>query len=103
MIPAQAALLQALVRGDGYGLELIERVKERTGGKVALHQGSVYPALRKLEREGLVESYEGESVADRMGRPRIYYRLTAEGVRAAAEQRETFLGFFGWDPALGST
>ena len=45
-ITAKAALLQALIEGEGYGLELIERVRTRTHGRVKLHQGSIYPALR---------------------------------------------------------
>ncbi len=35
---ARAALLQALISGDGYGLELIERVREKSKGAVVLHQ-----------------------------------------------------------------
>ena len=47
-VSTKAALLQALIRGEGYGLDLIDRVKERTKGKVKIHQGNVYPALRDL-------------------------------------------------------
>jgi PadR family transcriptional regulator, regulatory protein PadR len=93
-VTAKAALLQALVRGPGYGLDLIERVRAQTGGKLVLGQGSVYPALRDLEREGLLESYEGEPVPERGGRPRRYYRLNAAGAKAAMEQRDTVLGLF---------
>jgi PadR family transcriptional regulator PadR len=86
-VTAKAALLQALVRGPGYGLDLIERVKKQTNGKLVLGQGSVYPALRELERERLLETYEGEPLPERGGRPRRYYRLNALGVKAAMEQR----------------
>ncbi len=99
---AQSALLQALVSGDGYGLELIERVRDRTDGRISLHQGSVYPALRSLERDGLVESYEKEAIPERGGRPRRYYRITAEGLRAAEEDRLAVMGLVGqgeWVPA----
>lgn len=92
MIDPRTALLQSLTFGDGYGLELIKRLKERTAGKVVLGQGSTYPALRSLEREGLAESYEGEPLAERGGRPRVYYRLTEKGRRAAAECRKAILG-----------
>jgi PadR family transcriptional regulator, regulatory protein PadR len=93
-ITAKAALLQALIKGEGYGLDLIERVKDRTKGKIVLGQGSVYPALRELEREGLVESYEGEPLPERGGRPRRYYKLTAEGKKAAMEQSQIVFGLF---------
>jgi PadR family transcriptional regulator, regulatory protein PadR len=99
-VTARAALLQALVRGPGYGLDLIERVKKQTGGKLSLGQGSVYPTLRDLEREGLLESYEGEPVPERGGRPRRYYRLNAAGAKAAMEQREAVIGLFGPAPEV---
>jgi PadR family transcriptional regulator PadR len=97
-VSARAALLQALCSGAGYGLELIDRVKERTGGLVKLHQGSIYPALRAMEREGLLESFErSEADEARGGRPRRYYRLTAEGRLAANDDRKVFSGFLaGW-------
>jgi PadR family transcriptional regulator PadR len=94
-ISAKAALLQALIRGEGYGLDLIERVKERTHGKVALGQGSAYPALRELEREGLVKSWEADPTPERGGRPRVYYKLTAAGQRAAMNHQEVVAGLFG--------
>lgn len=96
------ALLQVLLSGPGFGLELIKRVEQITDGKMVLHQGNAYPALRKLERDGLVESYKGETVQDRAGRPRIYYRLTGLGRRVALEAREAGQLLFGSAlPALG--
>lgn len=95
-VTVQAALLQALIRGESYGLELIERVEKQSSGRVRLHQGSVYPALRTLEEEGLVQSYDGESNTERGGRPRRYYRLTAEGANAALVHREIAEELFGF-------
>lgn len=92
-ISAKAALLQALVSGSGFGLDLIDRVKDRTKGALVLHQGSIYPALRALEREGLLRSWDGESTPDRGGRPRRYYELTAEGRRAAFRDQQVFAAF----------
>lgn len=94
-ISTQSALLQALVEGKSYGLELIERVKTRTNGAVSLHQGSVYPALRELESEGLVKSFEADPTPERGGRPRRYYELTAEGLRTAKEDRKAVTALFG--------
>ena len=48
-IDTKVALLQALIQGESYGLEIIERVKSQTNGQVVLLQGRVYPALRQLE------------------------------------------------------
>lgn len=97
-VNAKAALLQALISGPGYGLELIERVAQKTEGKIALHEGSVYPALRTLEREGLVRSYSSDPSPERSGRPRRYYELTAEGGRLATQQQTTALQLFGLHP-----
>ena len=97
-VSAKAALLQALIRGEGYGLDLIKRVEDRTKGKVKLHQGNVYPALRDLEADGLVKSYESEPLPERGGRPRRYYKLTAAGQRAALQQSEAVAGLFGLLP-----
>jgi PadR family transcriptional regulator PadR len=90
---AKAALLAELIHGDGYGLELVTRIKERSKGQVVLNPGNTYPALRQLEAEGLVKSWEEDTSPDRGGRPRVYYRLTAEGRRAATTQREGLLAF----------
>jgi len=93
-ISAKAALLQVLVSAGGYGLDLIDRVKTRTEGQVALGQGSVYPALRTLEREGLVRSYEGVQMPERGGRRRRYYKLTAAGRRVAIDHSQILATFF---------
>ncbi len=92
---ARLALLQVLVAGRGYGLELVERAYARTKGQVQLRNGSVYPTLRDMERDGLVRSYEAdEGLAERGGRPRRYYELTALGAQRALEQR-AIVGLFG--------
>jgi PadR family transcriptional regulator, regulatory protein PadR len=85
-VSARTAILLALTGGQGFGLELIERVTEQTKGAVNLGQGSVYPLLRDLEDEGLLRSWEGKPMTERGGRPRRYYALTKAGVRAAREQ-----------------
>ena len=101
-ITAKAALLQALASGPGYGLDLIERVEKRTRGALILGQGSVYPALRDLEREGLLDSYEGPPTPERGGRPRRYYKLSAFGERVAAEQTIVVSQIFGLLPEVAS-
>jgi len=71
-----AILLRALRLGYRFGFEIMEA----TG----LPSGTVYPALRRLERDGLVSSdWEAEGIAQQEQRPaRRYYRLTAEGVES---------------------
>jgi DNA-binding PadR family transcriptional regulator len=68
-----AIVLQAIHAGDGYGFS----VMEMTG----LPSGTVYPAMRRMERDGLIRSqWERQSIADEEQRPpRKYYRLTRSG------------------------
>jgi PadR family transcriptional regulator, regulatory protein PadR len=73
------SVLQAIANGFEYGFDIIDH----TG----LPSGTVYPALSRLERDGLVRSsWEDERTAHREGRPaRRYYRITAPGARALDE------------------
>jgi PadR family transcriptional regulator, regulatory protein PadR len=68
-----AMILQAIHTGQVYGFS----VMEMTG----LPSGTVYPAMRRLERDGLIASkWEQQSIADAEQRPpRKYYRLTRQG------------------------
>ena len=90
-VSARTAILMSLMGGRGFGLEIIERVRERTNGRICLNEGSVYPALKALEREGLLRGLDGEPVPERGGRPRRYYELTGEGRKVAKEQRTALL------------
>ena len=98
VLAAKTALLQALT-APGYGLQLIERVRRRSDGRVRLNLGSVYPALRSLQRQGLVTVSRQDTPAGG-GRPRRYYELTLEGVRVTMAQREALQGFLGHPPPL---
>ena len=100
LIDTRFALLQALIGGESYGLELIERVRTNTYGEVRLLQGRVYPMLRQLEAQGLIESFEGTPLPIRNGRPRRYYRITAAGTRMAKRQAVALEGLL--RPTLGA-
>ena len=99
----QQALLQALQRGDSYGVDLVDCVKQMTEGKVTLKSGSVYPALRELERAGLVRLRPNPEPDPLPGRPRRYYALTAKGVCAVFDDRVVALGVFGLAWPAGTT
>jgi len=92
VLTVRAVLLQAL-RTPGYGVELIDRVRRATGGSVRAGMGSIYPALRRLEKERLVRS---SVVRPRRGagRPRVYYELTLQGVAAHEAQRRVAAALF---------
>ena len=58
-----------------YGYEISQKVKEITGGELKITEGALYPALHKLEAEGLLD-VEVEKVDNRL---RKYYKLTEKG------------------------
>ena len=75
-------LLAVLDEAPRHGYAVIERLRERSGGGFDLPEGTVYPALHRLERAGLLSATW--STAD--GRRRKTYALTRKG-RAALEHR----------------
>jgi DNA-binding PadR family transcriptional regulator len=87
ILSAEAALIDALYQGPGYGLELIARVKGRSRGRVRLGPGNAYPALRRLTKRALVRAWEVRRGA---GRPRRYFELTPRGIDSAVAQRRLF-------------
>jgi len=68
-------ILEALQQAPSHGYRIAQRIKERSQGVLDFKEGTLYPALHKLENEGLVESFEGVE----KGRPRRYYRITKAG------------------------
>ena len=75
--------------GPAHGYAVIEEIKRRSGGAFDLPEGTIYPALHRLERSGLLAS--GWSSAS--GRRRRVYRLTRRG-RARLESRRREWGAF---------
>jgi PadR family transcriptional regulator PadR len=72
-------LLAVMEEGPAYGYEMTKRLRAR--GLSIVGEGSIYPLLGRLEREGLVETYRAASDG---GPPRKYYRPSREGHRALA-------------------
>lgn len=64
-------------QGRMYGYEISQKVKEITQGELKITEGALYPALHKLEAEGLLE-VEIEKVDNRL---RKYYKLTEKGTK----------------------
>jgi PadR family transcriptional regulator, regulatory protein PadR len=69
-------ILGILKDGENYGYQIIQRVKELSGGNIEWADGMLYPVLHRLEKEGLVSTKWKISDENRM---RKYYRLTAAG------------------------
>jgi len=77
-------LLGVLAAEPGHGYSIISALKARTDGVLDLPEGSVYPALHRLEDRGLIAS-EWRPVG---GRRRREYRLTLDGTRLLASERK---------------
>ena len=76
-------LLSVLDRDPAHGYGLVEALRERSKGVFELAEGTIYPALYRLERQRLVAS-SWDTVG---GRKRRMYRLTARGGRELSRQR----------------
>lgn len=88
-------VLLALIRlgEEAYGVPIAEAIENGGGREVS--QGSVYVTLDRLERKGLVGSRLGEPTAERGGRAKTYFHVTAKGLRAARRARQTLISL--WD------
>lgn len=85
-------IMDVLARGDSYGYQIAQTVMGQSDGYFELKEGSLYPALHRLERQKLLRSYWMETDA---GRRRKYYALTPKGKKAAQQKREDWSRFAG--------
>jgi DNA-binding PadR family transcriptional regulator len=82
-------LLAVLSARPAHGYAVIETLRERSEGAFDLAEGTVYPALHRLERDGLLTS----RWSSEPGRPRRVYALTRRGSSALAGHRGTWRSF----------
>jgi DNA-binding PadR family transcriptional regulator len=82
-------LLGALEHGPAHGYGVIERLRERSGGAFDYPEGTIYPALHRLERDRLLDS----SWAAAGGRRRRVYSLTGRGRSELERQRGAWRDF----------
>ena len=85
MQEATFLILTALAAGSQHGYGILADVSQISGGRVRLRPGTLYTALDRLRGDGLIE-VDREEIVD--GRLRRYYRLTAGGRRALAEEAD---------------
>jgi DNA-binding PadR family transcriptional regulator len=83
-------LLASLADAPAHGYAVIERLRARSGGRFSLPEGTVYPALHRLERLGLLESHWSPQPSTR---PRRLYALTAAGRAALAQRKDAWQAF----------
>ncbi|WP_148573927.1 PadR family transcriptional regulator [Nocardioides caldifontis] len=84
------AMLLAVLEGEPlHGYAIIEALALRSGGELDLPTGTVYPALRRLEAAGYLDSSWSEAA----GRKRRTYRLSRAGRKVLAEKRQEWKAF----------
>ncbi len=79
--------LKALQLGPMHGWGITERIEQGSGDVLRVGQGSLYPALYRLERQGHIRSSWGISANNRRAR---YYALTSAGRRRLADARASW-------------
>jgi len=82
-------LMGVLRRGPAHGYAIIAGLREDSAGEFDLAEGTIYPALHRLERAGLIES----SVESAQGRRRRTYALTAQGRKEFTSQRRAWRSY----------
>ena len=93
------ALLALMRLGDAaYGVPIAREIEEATGRAVAL--ATLYATLTRLESKGLISSQLGEPTAERGGRAKRYFRVTAKGLREVRSARRAFASLWSGIPAL---
>src|SRR5208337_3518384 len=89
----ETMILSVLERGEAHGLEILHRLDAAGCGLLHLKEGSLYPALYRLEEAGKVQAVWEEAPHGRRGARRRIYRLTTKGKRDLATGREEWVSF----------
>jgi PadR family transcriptional regulator, regulatory protein PadR len=76
-------LLMILERGESYGYDLIQQLKQRSNGELNIAEGTLYPVLKKMEEKEWIKAVW--KTADN-GRDRRYYSITRKGKEQLKEQ-----------------
>ena len=89
----KAALVLSLLAGeDMYGYQMIVELARRSDHTFEMKEGTLYPVLHGLERDGAVEAYQQEAPTGRM---RKYYRLTRRGAAVLREEAAAWQTYSG--------
>jgi len=81
----ELSILGILSKGRKYGLEIIKELDSLSNGFLKIKEGTLYPALHRMEAKGLIES-EWEIIEN--GIPRKYYKLTEVGIKEYKEGKK---------------
>lgn len=76
-------LLSLIEKEDLYGYEIAKRLKEKSNDLYSMGEGTLYPALQRMEKKELIQSYWGDSET---GGRRKYYKITKDGKKELMEK-----------------
>lgn len=78
-------ILRTLATSPTHGFAIAKRIRQISSSVLRVEQGSLYPALHRMEVDGLIESYWGTTENNRQAK---YYRLTTHGKKKLASETE---------------
>jgi transcriptional regulator len=81
-------VLKALQLGEAHGWGIMERIRATSGDQLQVNQGSLYPSLYRLKRQGLIVNHWGVSENNRRAR---YYALTGKGRQRLGVERQEWV------------
>lgn len=84
--PVEFHVLIALLNRERHGYGIVQDITERTGGRIRLVPGNLYPVLRRLVEDGLLEEGVERPAEDLDHKQRRYYAITALGKGVAAAE-----------------
>ncbi len=82
-------ILGCLLHEDRYGYEILKEIEDKSNSQYVLKQATLYNQLKRLEKQGLVSSYDGDP-DDTGGGKRRYYTLTPEGRQYLVKERSEY-------------
>ncbi|MDE6060348.1 MAG: PadR family transcriptional regulator, partial [Clostridia bacterium] len=82
-------ILGCLFNEDKYGYEILKEIEDKSHSQYALKQATLYNQLKRLEKQGLVNSYDG-APDDTGGGKRRYYALTSEGKAYLTKEKSEY-------------
>lgn len=82
-------LLSILANGPAHGYAVIESLRQRSSGTFDLPEGTIYPALHRLEKQELLHS----DWTDKSGRRKRIYKLTSKGRQALRQRQQEWQSF----------
>ena len=80
-------ILKSLSSGSLHGYDVVTRIRQMSDDVLTVQEGSLYPALHRMEERGLIESEWGFSENNRRAR---FYKITAAGRKQLAQEKRNF-------------